>query len=252
MHAWSGTLCSLVPAYPARFALPHSIDEQQHAWATNGPRLAEESTARLSLAIEAAARALIDAESSLNALDDKVGDGDCGTTLRRGADRILQDLPSYPLHSIALTFRALQQSVASSMGGTSGALYQILFITMYRELKDRPQISLKELSDAFSAAVQSVSTYGGAQENYRTMLDALLPAAYQLRMAASQDIEPNTAFAKAALEAQRGAERTKAMPALAGRSNYVPDELLKHVPDPGALAVATWMLSASKSTQGKK
>ncbi len=45
----------------------------------------------------------------------------------------------------------------------------------------------------------------------------------------------------AAAAAQEGAEHTRGMAASAGRSSYVPEAVLKDVPDPGACAVATWM-----------
>lgn len=53
-----------------------------------------------------------------------MGDGDCGSTLGVGARAIDKDLPSYPLDNAAATLRALAHSLRS-MGGTSGAIYNI-------------------------------------------------------------------------------------------------------------------------------
>ena len=52
--------------------------------------------------------------------------------------------------------------------------------------------------------------------------------------------------AQAALEracraAEEGAAATKGMEAGAGRSTYVPDHVLRDVPDPGAQAVCLWL-----------
>ena len=47
--------------------------------------------------------------------------------------------------------------------------------------------------------------------------------------------------------AQRGAEQTKGLAAAAGRSSYVPREVLQDVPDPGAMAVAIWMSAVTKA-----
>lgn len=41
--------------------------------------------------------------------------------------------------------------------------------------------------------------------------------------------------------AKEGAEATKSMEAAAGRSSYVPEHVLKNVPDPGAQAVCVWL-----------
>jgi dihydroxyacetone kinase len=45
----------------------------------------------------------------------------------------------------------------------------------------------------------------------------------------------------AATAAEKGAEATKTMKAAAGRSSYVPAEVLASVPDPGAVAVSVWL-----------
>ena len=52
---------------------------------------------------------------------------------------------------------------------------------------------------------------------------------------------PAVAVEIAATAAQLGAERTRSMAASAGRSSYVPEAVLRDLPDPGACAVATWM-----------
>ena len=41
--------------------------------------------------------------------------------------------------------------------------------------------------------------------------------------------------------AEKGAAATKHMVAAAGRSSYVPVEVMKTVPDPGATAAAAWI-----------
>ncbi|CAI6004649.1 unnamed protein product [Closterium sp. NIES-65] len=102
---------------------------------------------------------------------------------------------------------------------------------------------------AFEAAVAAVSLYGGAQAGYRTMLDALLPAAASLSRSITAGESAAAALAAAAQAAAAGAESTKSMPALAGRSSYVPAEVLASVPDPGAMAVAAWLQGAATAMQ---
>jgi dihydroxyacetone kinase len=46
----------------------------------------------LEAAIEAGAKEIINIKDNLNEWDSKVGDGDCGTTMYRGATTILEDL----------------------------------------------------------------------------------------------------------------------------------------------------------------
>ncbi len=61
----------------------------------------------------------------------RVGDGDCGTTLAQGARAIKADCcKRYPLNDAAATMNAVAESVGHSMGGSSGALYQIFFVAL--------------------------------------------------------------------------------------------------------------------------
>ena len=67
------------------------------------------------------------------------------------------------------------------------------------------------------------------------MLDALLPAVAALEAAP----DTSAGVAAAAAAAKDGAERTRTMTkARAGRSSYVPEDALRGVPDPGAVAIA--------------
>jgi len=52
------------------------------------------------------------------------------------------------------------------------------------------------------------------------------------------------AWASAVAAAESGAEATKSMEALAGRSNYISADLVATVPDPGAKAIAFAMRAA--------
>ena len=54
-------------------------------------RVCAEEGGRLSATLSAACHALVNAESALNLLDTGAGDGDCGSTLARGAKGELDD-----------------------------------------------------------------------------------------------------------------------------------------------------------------
>jgi dihydroxyacetone kinase len=51
----------------------------------------------------------------------------------------------------------------------------------------------------------------------------------------------------AAKAAAAGAEATAQMTARAGRTSYVPQDITKGVPDPGATAVAAWLAAVAKT-----
>jgi dihydroxyacetone kinase len=71
--------------------------------------------------IEAACKALIEAEPDLTRWDSKVGDGDCGITFKTAASAILAELKkTYPVNHPADCLRALALTVRKNAGGTSG------------------------------------------------------------------------------------------------------------------------------------
>lgn len=187
---------------------------------------------RLERGIRVAAEACISAEPQLTEWDGIAGDGDCGITAKRGGEQILKDCTShYPLDDGSATLLALADSVSSSMGGTSGALYEIALRSASSVLSRSPNA----WGEAFCAGVDAIKFYGGAEAGYRTMLDSLLPAAEVIRGGGGAT--------QAAEAAEAGADSTSSMVGLAGRANYVPDETLRGVPDPGAKAAA-FMLRA--------
>lgn len=78
--------------------------------------------------IKFAAVQLIAKKDELNKLDERVGDGDTGSTLALGCQQILADVKSgyYPFGDASGLCKALARS-CRAMGGSSGALYEIFF-----------------------------------------------------------------------------------------------------------------------------
>ncbi|KAK1262904.1 putative 3,4-dihydroxy-2-butanone kinase [Acorus gramineus] len=206
----------------------------------------------LEAAIEAGAKEIINLKDKLNEWDGKVGDGDCGSTMFRGATAILEDMTqSYPLNDAAETINEIGASVRRVMGGTSGILYSILFKAAYAKLKESAVITPRQWADALEAAVNAVSKYGGAVAGYRTMLDALIPASNTLKESLDAGQDPLTAFLLSSEAVVSGAEATKNMSAQAGRSSYVSADILSSAPDPGAMAVAAWYRAAAIAVRDK-
>ncbi|XP_037422232.1 putative 3,4-dihydroxy-2-butanone kinase [Triticum dicoccoides] len=206
----------------------------------------------LEAAIEAAAKELIDLKDNLNDWDSKVGDGDCGTTMYRGATAILEDMKTcYHLNDAAGTVNEIGSTIRKVMGGTSGILYDILCKAAYASLKQNKNITAYEWADALEASIAAVSKYGGARAGYRTMLDALIPASTVLKQSLKAGDDPVTAFIASSEAASAGAESTKQMQAKAGRSSYISPDHLVSIPDPGAMAAAAWYRAAALSVKNK-
>lgn len=218
------------------------------------PQLLNEQGCILEVAIEAAANSVINLKDWLNEWDSKAGDGDCGSTMFRGATAILEDMKKfYPLNDPAETVNEIGSSIRRAMGGTSGIIYDIFCKAAYAQLKANTKtvVTAKQWKDALEASIAAVSKYGGASAGYRTMLDALIPALTVLQERLDAEDDPVTAFVLSSEAALDGAESTKHMQAQAGRSSYISGEILASVPDPGAMAAASWYRAAALAVKDK-
>ncbi|KAL7640822.1 UNVERIFIED_CONTAM: hypothetical protein RMT77_009097 [Armadillidium vulgare] len=179
---------------------------------------------------------LIAVRDKLNEYDKCAGDGDCGTTLARGSEAILQDLDKlgdfkYP----ADIFQNISFSCSETMGGTSGGMYSVLMSGIARKLSTNDKFGLKLFSQAFEEGINSLMQYGGAKPGDRTMLDVLKPISEKLNSLAVKGGElPYDEIKSIALNS---AERTLNLEAKSGRASYVSKDKLIN-PDPGAVAVA--------------
>lgn len=167
---------------------------------------------------------LIAAETDLNELDAKSGDGDTGSTLATAARALKGALDRLPLADPTQLFRAVGDELSQTMGGSSGVILAIFFgATGDACANGRP------MEKALQAGLDRISQVGGAVAGDRTMIDALKPALEALPQG----------LPAAAAAARMGADATaKIGKAKAGRASYVPEENLIGHNDPGAEAVA--------------
>lgn len=176
--------------------------------------------------LEKACKALIEAKAELDRLDSKVGDADCGSTMAKAASSILEKQEQLPMADPKAFCVCLSDLLGKTMGGSSGVLLSIMFMGMSSHLDGSNSWSSGPA--ALKAGLQAMMDAGGAAPGARTMLDALVPAADAL-------VEQK-GLAGAAAAAKEGTEKTKSMKPKAGRSENVPESVLKGVPDPGAKA----------------
>ncbi|KAL6261264.1 hypothetical protein P5V15_008786 [Pogonomyrmex californicus] len=123
--------------------------------------------------LENASAAIIEKEAYLNELDRGCGDGDCGSTLKRFADGILNNLDNLPLTHPAALLSEIANIAEEHMGGTSGALYCLFFTAGAKMLASFEQ----EEEDirhvwfcAFRSGLNCLEKYGKAKAGDRTMV----------------------------------------------------------------------------------
>lgn len=228
------------------------------------------SAAALVLACVNAACAAVEAAAPrLNALDARTGDGDCGQTFATMASVVrpaaaaaaaaAASAPDVPVSAAAVAGRVLgacSDAIASAAGGTSGVLYALMLRAAANTLCVSPSApsavssNVAAFASALEAGVAAVSAAAHARPGYRTMIDALTPAAQALRAAADAAVEESTAAtvaaaAAAAAAARAGASSTADMPPVAGRAAYVDAAAAKGFEDPGAAAAAAWLTAVA-------
>ena len=194
-------------------------------------------------AIEAACKALIDAEGVLTEMDRITGDGDLGISMKRAAEAIEDRAGSYPLDDVPATLKALGHTLQRELGGSSGPLYGVLFLRCGSVLEDSGT-ALAQWAEALDQGCCAIGELGGAQPGDRTMLDALDPFVKSLIGVAGQ--VSREVLLTAVEAAEDGVEATAQMKPRLGRSSYLGDRVLGH-PDPGAKAVAIWIRAASEA-----
>ncbi|MEL7106088.1 MAG: dihydroxyacetone kinase subunit DhaK [Pseudomonadota bacterium] len=167
---------------------------------------------------------LIAAETDLNALDAKSGDGDTGSTLATAARALLGAMDRLPLADATQLYRAIGIELSQTMGGSSGVLLAIFFAAA-----GDASASGAGMVGALKAGLDRIQQVGGAKAGDRTMIDALAPALDAL----PQGLEA------AAAAARKGADVTATITrAKAGRASYIAEDKLAGHNDPGAEAVA--------------
>jgi triose/dihydroxyacetone kinase / FAD-AMP lyase (cyclizing) len=226
---------------------PGNVEEQMARSVSANPssapvkKVQTETGRRIKRAIEAACKALIDAEAELTEMDRITGDGDLGASMKRAATVVEKSADSYPLDEAPATLKALGHTLRSALGGSSGPLYGVFFLRCGNVLENSGWTSLSQWANAFEDGVRAISELGGAKAGDRTMLDALDSFAAALKNAGAN--ASREALQAAVKEAKRGAEATAQMTPRQGRSSYLGNRVIGHA-DPGATAVAIWLGAA--------
>ena len=225
-----------VPIAPAADA---AADEEVAAVGTvDAPEASEWSkdAAAAALRYLDAARATIHAhEAELGRIDAIAGDGDHGVGMRTGVDAAREAADAGAGLSAMLT--AAGDAWSERAGGTSGALWGSMLVAIGRALDREDADPRTTAADAARAALDAVTSRGGAHVGDKTMVDALDPFARTLdeRLAAGDAIPD--ALAAAARAATDAAAATAALRPALGRARPLAEKSLGH-PDAGATSLA--------------
>jgi len=175
--------------------------------------------------------------AELTRLDAAIGDADHGTNMDRGLRAVRERVLTQDGFDLSTIFKQTGMTLIGTVGGAGGPLYGTVFLRMGQVATDKEGLTIEEVADALTGALEGVQLRGKAEPGDKTMVDALGPAVDALRAALAARSEAQTAIRAAADAAEQGAEATIPMQARKGRASYLGERSIGHQ-DPGATSTA--------------
>lgn len=190
-------------------------------------------------ALEAARKALHDAESHLGDMDAVAGDGDHGRGMVRGIDAATAAAANALANGAGAgdMLAAAGDAWADKAGGTSGVLWGAGLRALGESLGNDVAPEPAELAAAVTAFAARITDLGKAEIGDKTMVDALLPFAETFSKRVSEGVLPDVAWAEAAGAATSAAQATASLRPLKGRARPLAEKSLGTA-DPGATSLA--------------
>jgi dihydroxyacetone kinase-like protein len=193
--------------------------------------------------IKAIVRGIDENVDYLTSLDQAIGDGDHGITLRNGFKVILDRIGDLKGKDAGQVLETIGNLLISGVGGAAGPLYGIAFVRAGKIVKGKNEVDLKDLASMFESAEKGIMEMGGAAPGEKTMLDSIHPAVLVIRRAAEENKQLVEGFEMSVRAAQEGLSSTVEMAAKRGRASYLGQRSKGH-PDVGAASVYVVLKSA--------
>jgi len=166
-------------------------------------------------------------------LDQEIGDGDHIFNIQRGIKLVIELEPIIKHLSMSKALNQIAMKILSGIGGSSGALFGTLFMTMAKVSNIDDGIDYKKAINMFVDGVEAVKQRGKADVGEKTMMDVLIPVANCLKQGVESNKELNDIMKEAVEVAEKGMLSTKDLLATKGRASFLGERAKGHI-DPGA------------------
>ena len=166
-------------------------------------------------------------------LDQEIGDGDHIFNVQRGIKLIIELEPIIKHLSMSKALNQIAMKILSGIGGSSGALFGTLFMTMAKVSNIDDGIDYKKAINMFVDGVEAVKQRGKADVGEKTMMDVLIPVANCLKEGVEKDIDLKDLMRKTIETAEKGMLSTKNLLATKGRASFLGERSKGHI-DRGA------------------
>ena len=171
--------------------------------------------------------------TEIEKLDQEIGDGDHIFNVQRGIKLVIELEPIIKELPISKALNQIAMKVLSGIGGSSGALFGTLFMTMAKGENIDEGVDYKKAIEIFSLGVEAVKQRGKADVGEKTMMDVLIPVANCLKDGVQNNKEINEILTEAVQVAEKGMLSTKDLLATKGRASFLGERAKGHI-DPGA------------------
>ena len=177
---------------------------------------------------------IIDSNASeIEKLDQEIGDGDHIFNVQRGIKLIIDLEPTIKNLSMSKALNQIAMKILSGIGGSSGALFGTLFMTMAKVSNIDDGVDYKKAINMFTDGVEAVKQRGKADVGEKTMMDVLIPVANCLKQGVEKKKDLKDLMREAIEEAEKGMLSTKDLLATKGRASFLGERSKGHI-DPGA------------------
>ena len=166
-------------------------------------------------------------------LDQEIGDGDHIFNVQRGIKLVIELEPIIKHLSMSKALNQIAMKILSGIGGSSGALFGTLFMTMSKVSNIDDGVDYKKAINMFADGVEAVKQRGNADVGEKTMMDVLIPVANCLKEGVEKDIDLKDLMRKTIETAEKGMLSTKNLLATKGRASFLGERSKGHI-DPGA------------------
>jgi len=194
--------------------------------------------------LKAVSSRLIAAEKELTELDSAIGDGDCGQSIKKGFESVIEKLPSLKEQQMGNILKQVGMTISSNIGGVSGAIYATGFLRAGKAIGDKTQLNLQEVHEVLNAVLAGIKERGeGTKVGDKTMVDALEPAINEFGNALAENKTIVAVLERALDAAHKGSESTINMQAKKGRASYLGERSIGHK-DAGSVVICLMFESA--------
>lgn len=177
---------------------------------------------------------MIASKEELTDIDSKLGDGDMGISMEKGAlalKKMMADIEN------TMTIKEFFMKCASSFNkaapSTMGTLLSGGMIEIAKKFEYQQVLDENEIVQIPMIMAEAIARRGKSKVGDKTILDALCPFSGTLLLEYQQTGDLQVSFSKAVLKARKGMEGTKGITAKTGRAKWL-GERNKEYPDGGA------------------